>query len=252
MGAAYNKKAQPTVDEIIALLKKTDLPTVICEGSVDLIVYRRLEDTLSHMELSILPAGGRENVLKIFDRRSEIPSSVKLAFIADLDIWVNSVVPPSYLDSALCLTTGYSIENDVFIDGNLERLLVGTDLHKYKLELDDFLDWYALALSRHMTNQSEPISLHPDHVLKPSERSNLLALRAGEIYPKSIRASLSSDYRKLVRGKSLLSLLIRNTNSRKGLPTHTDKGLLEIVASSPGTLLITLTAKVETALAVGG
>lgn len=43
MATTLTTKAQPTVDELVALLKRTALPTVICEGSDDLIVYRRLE-----------------------------------------------------------------------------------------------------------------------------------------------------------------------------------------------------------------
>lgn len=234
---ARASSVQPTVDEIIALLKKTNLPTVVCEGSDDLIVYRRFEEHLEDLGVSILPAGGRKNVLQIFDRRAEIPSSVRLAFVADRDTWVNSSVPAAYVVPALCLTAGYSIENDVIADGNLEGLLIGSELASYRAELGDFLDWYALALDRHLKDPSSSIALHPDHVLNPVERGALMALSLGESYPSGLRQSLAVDYRSTVRGKSLLSLLIRNTNTRTGLPKHTDKALLEIVAMRPGALL---------------
>lgn len=243
-------KAEPTVEEIVALLKKTDLPTVVCEGADDLIVYRRLEEALSHIGLSVLPAGGREKVLQIFDRRAEIPHSVGLVFIADRDTWVNTAVPAAYVSDRLCLTTGYSIENDVIADGDLESLLVGADLASYKRELQDFLDWYALALNRHLANKSSPIALHPDYVLNSSERATLMALNSAEVYPAGVRAALSAGYGMLVRGKSLLALLLRNTNSRIGLPKHTDKALLESVAARPGPLLGKLSAAVEAALVV--
>lgn len=251
MGGAQNEKAQPTVEEIVALLKKTSLPTVVCEGSDDLIVYRRLEERLSHIGVSVLPAGGRENVLQIFERRAEVPSSIRLAFIADRDTWVNSQVPPDYVASVLCLTSGYSIENDVIADGDLESLLVGSEIVRYKSELSDFLDWYALALDRHLADQSYPIAHHPDRVLNLTQRPALTALRTGEVYPAALRARLASQYKALVRGKSLLALLIRNTNTRPGLPKHTDKALLEIVAARPGPLLARITNQVEAAIATG-
>jgi len=247
VASARARKAQPTVDEIIALLKKTDLPTVVCEGSDDLIVYRRFEEHLSHIGVSILPAGGRENVLEVFERRGEIPTSVRLAFIADRDTWVNTEIPTAYVAPALCLTSGYSIENDVIADGNLEGLLVGSEVTSYKAELEEFLDWYALALSRHLANPSDSISNHPDHVLDATAKPALIALRPGEMYPVELRAALSSHYGMLVRGKSLLFLLIRNTNTRPGLPRHTDKALLEIVAARPGALLAKLREAVEAA-----
>lgn len=249
MPSAQTAKAQPTVEELVALLKKTSLPTVVCEGSDDLIVYRRLEERLSHIGVSVLPAGGRENVLQIFERRSEIPSSVRLAFIADRDTWINTAVPAAYVAPLLCLTSGYSIENDVIADGKLEDLLVGAEVATYKAQLRDFLDWYALALSRHLTNPSDPIAHHPEYVLKPAERPALMALRPGESYPTALRTTLSTQYGMLVRGKSLLSLLVRNTNTRPGLPRHTDKALLEIVAARPGELLSKITEAVEAILA---
>ncbi|AOY01608.1 hypothetical protein BJP62_14790 [Jeongeupia sp. USM3] len=149
----------------------------------------------------------------------------------------------------LCLTSGYSIENDVIADGALEGLLVGPEVARYKAELNDFLDWYALALDRHLADQSNPIALHPERVLSLAERPSLMELRAGETYPAPLRASLSSEYGMLVRGKSLLSLLVRNTNTRIGQPKHTDKALLEIVAARPGELLTRLSDEVVAALA---
>lgn len=241
MPSPQTKKVQPTVEEIIATLKRSSLPTIICEGSDDLIVYRRIEDRLSHLGVSVLPAGGRRNVLEIFNRRGEISNAVRLAFIADRDTWVNTAVPQAYLNPVLCLTHGYSIENDIIADGELESLLTGAALTNYKEELKTFLDWYALALSRHLTNQEEPISHHPERVLESTDRATLTTLKPDESYPTALRARLNDNYRVEVRGKSLLSLLVRNTNTRRGEPRHTDKSLLEIVAARPGALL----AKIE-------
>ena len=187
-------------------------------------------------------------MLQVFDRRSEIPTSVQLAFVADQDTWINSVIPAAYVESTFCLTSGYSIENDVIEDGNLEALLVGSEGASYRADLSDFLDWYALALSRHLADLKNPIALHPQYVLDPTQRPTLLALHPGEFFPSATRASLLENYNKLVRGKSLLALLIRNTNTRPGQPKHSDKALLEIVAARPGPLLTRLTRAIEAIL----
>jgi hypothetical protein len=238
-------KAQPTVEEIIALLKKTALPTVVCEGSDDLIIYRRLEDRLSHLGVSVLPAGGRKNVLQIFDRRSEIPTAVQVVFLADQDIWVNKGIPLTYSSSVLLFTDGYSIENDIYCDGNLEGLLAGAEVARFQRELNDFVEWYALALARHLNDPTRPIAMHPHQVLDPALRPKLLALEPGELYPVTTRLALLSDYKRLIRGKSLLGLLTRNTNSRPGQPNHTEKALLEMVAARPGPNLVRLSAAIE-------
>lgn len=248
MARQKNEKPQPTVDEIISLLKKTNLPTVICEGSDDIIVYRRLEELLAHIGVSVLPVGGRKNVLKIFDRLTEIPVSVKIAFIADRDTWVNTYVPQYYSTPILCLTRGYSIENDLYIDGNLENMLYGNNLTDFKDKLASFIDWYALALERHLNDQSNPISHHPEYVLNPQHKASLMALDDGEVYPTGTKNNLLKDYKTLVRGKSLFSLLILCANAGQGSPKHTDKGLMNAVSARPGHLLLNLTSNVEAAL----
>lgn len=171
-------KVELDVEEIIALLKKTSLPTVIVEGSDDMIVYRRFEIRLAHLGISIFPVCGRKKVLDIFLRKSEIPADVKLVFVADQDTWVNTGVPAQYQSSQMVLTTGYSIENDVFMDGNLVSLLKGQEVAKFSSELESFVEWYSLALSRHLNGSNHLISLHPDHVLNPVQRPALLALCA--------------------------------------------------------------------------
>jgi hypothetical protein len=140
------EKVELDVEEIIAPLKKTSLPTVIVEGSDDVIVYRRFEIGLAHLGISIFPVGGRKKVLDIFLRKSEIPADVKLVFVVDQDTWVNTGVPAQYQSSQMVLTTGYSIENDVFMDGNLVSLLKGQEIAKFFSELESFVEWNSLAL----------------------------------------------------------------------------------------------------------
>ncbi|WP_097065693.1 hypothetical protein [Nitrosovibrio sp. Nv4] len=241
-------KVELDVEEIIALLKKTSLPTVIVEGSDDMIVYRRFEIRLAHLGISIFPVCGRKKVLDIFLRKSEIPADVKLVFVADQDTWVNTGVPAQYQSSQMVLTTGYSIENDVFMDGNLVSLLKGQEVAKFSSELESFVEWYSLALSRHLNGSNHLISLHPDHVLNPVQRPALLALCAGEQYPDALRQQMLVDYQRLLRGKSLIALLVRNTNYKGRQPHHSDRALLEMVAVRPGPLLQLVSSQVEAAI----
>lgn len=234
-----------TVDEFLFLLKRTSLPTIVVEGRDDMIVYRTFEETLEHLNVSVLPVGGRNKVLEIFRRRSEIPSSVILLFIADRDVWVNTGIPSIYENECLLFTSGYSIENDVYMDGELWKLLRSREYTKYKEEIIDFIEWYALALNRHIECPSHSISLHPDYVLNTFERPKLLALEPGESYPSNLRDQIINDKKRLLRGKSLFKLLIRNTNRSGRVPHHSDKSLLEYVAVRPGVLLQNMVVMVE-------
>ncbi len=234
-----------TVGEVIGLLKKTSLTTLVVEGSDDMIVYRRFEDSLAHVGVSVLPVGGRKKVLEVFDRRAEIPISVRTMFIADQDTWVNTGIPVAYADQSLLFTDGYSIENDVYRDGELWNLLQVNERLAFEAELEKFIDWYALAISRHLLGAAQQISLHPDHVLNPLNRPALLALQPAESYPAALKQTIQGDYGRLLRGKSLLALLLRHTNAKGRGVRHSDSGLFEMVAVRPGALLTRLRHQIE-------
>jgi hypothetical protein len=242
---AKNAKPELTVDEIIGLLKKSALPTVVVEGDDDMIIYRRLEARLAYLGVSVFPVGGKTKVLSLFCRRTELRSSLKLAFLVDQDTWVNTGVPAEYDSPVVLLTWGYSIENDVYVDGELDQLLSGADATRFEYEIDQFVEWYALALSRHLRGAPTSISLDPNHVLDVTQRSILLSLEPNESYPTALRSQIRQNFAKLLRGKSLLSLLIRNTNSRPGQPKHSDKALLEMVSIRPGPIISGLTRSLE-------
>lgn len=245
-----NTKAEPDVDEIIATLQRTGLPTILVEGADDMIVYRRLEERLGYLGASVLPAGGRLKVLEIFRRRMEIPAKVKLAFVVDQDIWVNTGIPADYQHPHLIFTSGYSIENDVFVDGNLIDLLSSQESSRFRVELSEFVKWYSLALRRHLSDPTKPIALHPDHVLDPARRAALIAMPVGEQYPETLRVQIQADFQRLLRGKSLMALLVRNTNYKGRQPRHSEKALLEMVAVRPGALLNRVSNSVATVISV--
>ena len=240
-----NHKADISLDEIMATLTRSSLPTIVVEGADDMIVYRNFEENLSSIGVSVLPVGGRENVLEIYSRRDELPSSVKVSFIADQDVWVNTGIPAEYQNERLLFTNGYSIENDVYIDGELWKLLNTNEVPKFDADVREFLRWYALALSRHLLDKSETIKLHPDHVLNPTQQANLLSLRTDEIYPEELHEELVSNFRRLLRGKSLMALLVRHTNYKGREPRHNSKALMEVVAKRPGPLLDSLYTRVR-------
>lgn len=243
--AAVSKTNEITADEVIALLKKTSLPTIVVEGSDDMIVYRRFEDDLSCAGVSVLPVGGRLKVLEIFNRRHEIPASVKVTFIVDQDVWVNSGIPFEYQDPKLIFTNGYSIENDVYCDGELWKILNIPERSKYEADIHNFIEWYALALSRHLVDSEFPIVLHHDHVLNPAQKPALVELQAAEIYPEVLRKELVNNYERLLRGKSLFPIFLKHVNAKGRGVRHTGSAFFEMVAVKPGALLKDMLKKVE-------
>ncbi|UGY10184.1 DUF4435 domain-containing protein [Phyllobacterium pellucidum] len=228
-------KVQPTVDELISTLKHSTMPTILIEGDIDIIAYRPLEKIHEAHSVSLLSAGGREAVLEIYRRRGEISWGENLIFVVDQDAWCVNGIPEAYQAKAIITTNGYSIENDVICDGELVNLLDAAETADFNKELDTFLQWYALAFSRYLSNSGEIIKVHPSKILDDEEnRSELLELKEGEAYPENLRAQLAANPLVLIRGKSLFNLLMRQLSYPQRHVKHQYNALIETVAASPG------------------
>src|SRR5450830_1085410 len=94
-----------SLEEIISVLNKTSLPTVVIEGIDDVVVYRKLEEIFSDVGISVMGVGGRVNLLSIFDRLDEIKSKDFIAFVADRDLWAISDLPKKYVSDRLIFTS---------------------------------------------------------------------------------------------------------------------------------------------------
>lgn len=239
----------PTVDEILSTLKKSQLPTVIVEGSDDLLVYLRLEELLYEDDVSVLSVGGRKNVLSIFERAHELPNIKNVVFIADKDIWAITGIPHNYIAENLLFTNGYSIENDAFQDCDLPRFMSNDERERFSNELQKFLHWYAIAVDRHISQGDESIKNHPNHILDDLEEFRALTqLKEEESFPEERLETLRRDYQNLVRGKSLLQLAIRQLSYKGRLTRYSESNFLEYAAVHPGPLIGKIFREVEVAL----
>ena len=237
------------LDEIVATLKRSSLPTVIIEGSDDLVVYRRLEEDMAEHHVSLMPVGGRTMVLELFRRRNEFSADAKIAFIADQDTWIETTIPAEFQDPALIFTTGYSIENDIFVDAALFALLKPAERAQFRANLELFVKWYALALSRHLADGNTSIAVHVNHVLDPIAGPPLFELAPNEQYPDALRAGILDEYERRVRGKSLLDLLLKTMDYKGRKPRHNKLALMEMAAVRPGALLSRIRSELVRALA---
>lgn len=240
-----NGHSDASIEELLAVLKHSKIPTVVTEGNDDVIVFRKMEQVFEEIGLSVFPVGGRSNVLSIFERRNELPNVDMVAFIVDQDTWIISGIPENYVHDRIIFTNGSSIENDVISDGNLEDLLYPSDFSKYKEELKRIVYWYALAVSRYIARKAPDLDVHPNLLLdNPYKEKQLISLCEGEEYPEKLYDSIVLDYKKVLRGKSLLATLVRNL-SYPGRPVkHHHKSLLELVASKRGPLLNVIYEKI--------
>jgi hypothetical protein len=243
-----SEKASVSADEIIATLKRSSLPTIIVEGGDDLIVLRRMEVLLTRLNVSVLPAEGRNTVLEIYRRRREIDSGRQLAFVADRDGWVCTSVPEEYVSKDLIFTDGYSIENDIYRDGKFLDYLEGDEVRRFEVDIERVIDCYALGIHRILCGRGGKVAYHPNMILDDANQYTILSRPdEGEEYPNDLRARIVSNYGKLLRGKTLLGILMRQLSRPGRHVRHNSRALMDMVAKNPGQLLNMLFRSVESA-----
>ncbi|QWN01368.1 hypothetical protein DGN21_20375 [Xanthomonas sp. MLO165] len=170
-------------------------------------------------------------------------STVKMAFLADKDHFVHSGIPDDLNHEIMIFTEGYSIENDAYRDGDLSTILSTSELVNYKNDVKKISTWYSLAMFRFLAGDESNLSLHPDHVFDAYD--DLITLKEGEVYPEEFRAEIFTNYERLMRGKTLLALLVKHASYKGREVRHHTKALLEMVAARPGPLISKLFDRVS-------
>jgi hypothetical protein len=174
-------------------------------------------------------------VLELRQKVKDGPVKVPTAFIVDKDLWVYpECLVPEGLDDVVT-TTGYSIENDLFIDGDLEFLMEAEEKEEFERELFKFCKWYALAVSRNLRGAESTFRTHPQKVLdEPDFYEAETVLHEGEIYPQELFDKITSHYAHFLRGKSLFALILRQLSAKRRDIKFGGKQLMEIGAKRRG------------------
>ena len=241
-------KIRPSFEELISALEHSNLPTVIVEGEDDIIVYRTLDEKVDGID--VIDVGGRDILLKIY-RQKLVNNNLKdkiIIFIADKDIWCNIGIPAEYETHLIVFTSGYSIENDLFVDFECQKMIkLDTEANNsYEEQKAKFIKWYALALqhnlnsmttvdeneigdkiSKNINFKDRKISIHPDDVIK--NFNEYTSLKPGEVYPESLEQALIDDFPMTIRGKSILDLFTMSFKS--GLRAQT---IFKNISARPG------------------
>lgn len=224
-----------SLDEHVETLKRSKLPTLVTEGRDEYTCFRRLEESLIGIGVSVYPVGGRDFVLRIFERRKELGRN-DVCFLADRDIWVYEDVPEEYVHRKILFTEGYAIENDLYRDGELELLLVSGERRAFCSELKKLIELHSYCVSRLLNGLPSSISDHPNRVLDETGSicKDVIAITGYTGPHPELFERIMAEYDRLLRRKTLLQLLIRQLS----YPTRPVKfgrnQLIEIAAARRG------------------
>ena len=224
-----NQDPNVTVHELVATLRRSNIPNIIVEGKDDVIIYRRLVDDYFEERVDIHQTGGREKLLHLYEALTEAEEQNDfrhgpVAFIADRDMWFFRGIPSCYKD--IIWTEGYSIENDLYSYAQLGSRVRDPE---YDQVLTSISAWFASKVEEYLDKNPLP----PAKVFSSVRDEEYVAvdLHCDRIVPKgttSLSCGLSSldenhhrfkevktKYNLQLRGKLLFQVLIRFLNSPK-------------------------------------
>ena len=217
-----------TVDELVAALGRSQLPTVIVEGQVDIQIYRWIEESISNRKVDIQSAGGRNNLLLVYKRRDEF-AHLPVAFVADRDLWLFSGIPPGYPD--IIWTEGYSIENDLYAGANLENLLNVDEVDEHRQVLEAIIEWFAFEVEEHLACRPAQVDKHCNEIVPLGQNEMDQGFRSSRGFRspnQTLHQRIKNAYQLQLRGKTLFQMLNRFLNARRRRPKHSTLGLYEI------------------------
>lgn len=216
------------VDEIVAYLKRTDLPTVLVEGSDDRAVYRYVEERLSGVDADILICNGRPALLAVFKRASEYPNA-KVAFVADRDMWYFTGIPAEY-QRGIIYTSGYSLENDLYVRDVFEGLLSDGELVSYRGVIQELCRWFAFEVNRYRSSGASLCDININEILqKNAELCPRFLGKIGFVDPGvNVVDAIFSVYSEALRGKTLFQAILRFLSSPSRGSKFSRQNLLEM------------------------
>lgn len=233
MSENRSKISVPVLTSLIT--RPSDSVYVVIEGEDDIFVFRPLMTIFKNKKIIVQSVGGRDNVLSVYNNVKNTPFLHQAIFIVDQDSWIFSGIPEDYQHERIIFTSGYSIENDVYIDKEIDLLMHGLGVHSsFESNLEVYLKWYSLAITRFCIDDnalSVKLKIHPDTFFKDENSINTFcSLQSGEVFPQHIYDDLLENYHLKFRGKCLLPLAIKALGDRPSKPKYNTKTIMEEAA----------------------
>jgi hypothetical protein len=239
-----------TVDEAVGALKHSSLPSLVVEGKGDMTVYRWLERELGTKSVSLFPVGGRSNVFKVLDRRTEFPKA-KVAFLVDSDLEVFRQSGSAAPHPDVIWTKGYSIENDLLASRTIEVLLEPDEERGLQTLLNEVCRWFAFEVQRYLDGQEAQVKHHVNVVVPIGQKCLCPKFCRSRGYaepPPQLAQKIRKNYLLLLRGHNLLGCYLRFLSSpSRGGNKYSTTNLLDISTKFPRRKRLTrrLIAEVE-------
>lgn len=219
-----------TVEELIAYLKRSDLPAILVEGRDDMTIYRWIEDSSASFLGAIVPCGGRSQVIDIAKRQGELGRK-RVAFLVDSDsdaAWgVQSLIPNTIW------TAGYSIENDLIATGAITKLMTQQERDGFSQVVQSLTIWFLHCVLQIKEGSPAKLSRHSREVLDHDTielREEFEINEALEEKYSDACGSIRAQPLVYVRGKNLFDSALFFLSSKGRRSKYSRQNLYELCA----------------------
>ena len=236
---------------LVGMLHNSHLPTILVEGKDDHQIYQWVERCAGIQKANVLSVGGRETLLAVYKRRNEF-AHLPVAFVADRDLWLFSGIPSDYPD--IIWTEGYSIENDLYADADLENLLDADEVDEHRQVLHSIIEWFAFEVEEYLAGRKSRVATHCNQVVRPGKTEMDQDFRNSRRFRspnQTLHQQIKAAYQLQLRGKTLFQVLVRFLSASNRASKHSIFGLYEIAVkmTSPQPLIDRLIDEIERAIA---
>jgi len=225
-------KARLTPLEAAATIVHSSLPTVVTEGEDDYTAYRHIEESLVDLGVSLLPLSGRDVVLQVYRL---IPAEFlqRTMFVVDQDNWIYVGIPEEVaVSNRIVTTSGYSVENDLARDGELDLLMTLGERANFRAELDIVCKAHSVEVLKIQDGRKGNLATHVNRILNGQGT----IWKSEEVCLETATA-LRANYLTLIRGKTLFELLLRQLSYSQRRVKHSRGSLMEVAAAREGEML---------------
>lgn len=203
--------ARYTCDEVIAILKRSSLSSMLVEGTDDIEVVRNLELSLKRdvPDIDFFNAGDRGTVLAVWTRRIEIQPA-RVSFLADSDLWLFTDDRANY--PGVVFTDGYSIENCCVAADAVQSLIFAREetAAVWTTVIENLTKWFAAEIWFAQSGQPFQINRGLETILDPTNGFALKPEILGRIESANegervrLETIIRNDPLKVVIGKVLV------------------------------------------------
>lgn len=231
-----SKNKNPLTPEIlIPTLQRSSLNTVLFEGKDDKIVFDLIQKKIKNPLIDFLPCDGRNTLLEIYKQKENI--NTKCLFFCDSDMWIFKTPNDITFDNSIIRTKGYSIENDLFIEGKekVYELFDEDERKRFDFFINTIKNWFVYQVHLYLNkmdfcfdkNICSDTFFKDDKILDDNYHNYNKSLIDSDIIDKLNKYTFV-----YIRGKYIFEAIqkVFNERNKKGKITYKTNQLFDLIA----------------------